>query len=208
MGYRLEIPKSKYSRFEAGRLNVIIMGTRSCIGIHNKEENTVKHIYCHWDGYPSHVGITLLENYDTEEKINELLELGSLSSLGPIIGEKRNFDTWHKDRVDDKGNTILADQCIAHGRDRGEEDTGPETHSMEEFKTIDTDQEWVYVWVDGKWHFAHTGAGPNKYSGLMLDYYNLIPLKEKYCALDIGGNLQTDEGDYEPWASKNNPVQT
>lgn len=38
-------------------------------------------IYTHWDGYPSHHGKILLENYDTHNKVVELIQLGSLSEL-------------------------------------------------------------------------------------------------------------------------------
>lgn len=62
------------------------MATRSLIGI-LKEENLVDYVYCHWDGYPSHNGKILLENYTTEEKVLELLEKGDLSCLGEEINK-------------------------------------------------------------------------------------------------------------------------
>jgi hypothetical protein len=69
------------------------MATRSLIGI--KTGDTVKTIYCHWDGYPSHNGIILVDNYNTPSKIYELLALGDLSTL------KETIDTcwvYHRDR--------------------------------------------------------------------------------------------------------------
>jgi hypothetical protein len=69
------------------------MATRSLIGI--KTGDTVKTIYCHWDGYPSHNGIILVDNYNTPSKIYELLVLGDLSTL------KETIDTcwaYHRDR--------------------------------------------------------------------------------------------------------------
>lgn len=53
------------------------MATRSFIGILN-EDNTVNYIYCHWDGYPSYMLPMLSDNYNTEEKVRELLDLGTL----------------------------------------------------------------------------------------------------------------------------------
>lgn len=73
------------------------MATRSRIGILQKD-GTVKSIYCHFDGYPSGVGETLMENYDTKEKIEELLNLGDLSSLGLDI-EDSIF--YNRDREED-----------------------------------------------------------------------------------------------------------
>jgi len=56
------------------------MSTRSTISKVN-QDGTITSIYCHWDGYYSNNGKLLLENYNDEKKIDELLSLGSLSSL-------------------------------------------------------------------------------------------------------------------------------
>ena len=39
-------------------------------------------IYCHFDGYIAGVGKTLLNHYTDPEKVNDLMRLGDLSSLG------------------------------------------------------------------------------------------------------------------------------
>ena len=56
------------------------MATRSLIGI-KLDNEIVKIIYCHWDGYPTHNGKLLIENYNTPATITELMELGDLSIL-------------------------------------------------------------------------------------------------------------------------------
>jgi hypothetical protein len=56
------------------------MATRSRIAIEN-QDGTVDSIYCHFDGYLSGVGKTLFNHYD-QEKLEKLLELGDISSLG------------------------------------------------------------------------------------------------------------------------------
>jgi hypothetical protein len=56
------------------------MSTRARIAIENQDE-TVDSIYCHFDGYVDSVGKTLFEHYD-QEKLEKLLELGDISSLG------------------------------------------------------------------------------------------------------------------------------
>ena len=98
------------------------MGTRSNIGIRN-DDNTFTGIYCHWDGYPSHVGKILLDHYNDVDRVNALMELGDLSSLGiklnPESGKPHTFDE------------PLDDMCVAYGRDRGE--TGTESKL---FKTL------------------------------------------------------------------------
>ena len=56
------------------------MATRSRIAIEN-QDGTVTSIYCHFDGYVDSVGKKLFEHYD-QEKLEKLLELGDISSLG------------------------------------------------------------------------------------------------------------------------------
>lgn len=63
------------------------MATRSMIAI-EKESGTdycYDASYCHWDGYPSHNGWILSENYNTEQKVNNLLSKGEISTLGKSI---------------------------------------------------------------------------------------------------------------------------
>jgi hypothetical protein len=70
------------------------MGTRSIIAKEYKD-GTIKAIYCHWDGYPSHNGKVLVEHYTTSAKINKLIDLGDISSLREEIGVKHPFDTYN-----------------------------------------------------------------------------------------------------------------
>jgi hypothetical protein len=56
------------------------MSTRSRIAIEN-QDGTVDSIYCHFDGYVDGVGKTLFNHYD-QEKLEKLLELGDISTLG------------------------------------------------------------------------------------------------------------------------------
>jgi hypothetical protein len=56
------------------------MSTRSRIAIEN-QNGTVDSIYCHFDGYLSGVGETLFNHYD-KEKLEKLIELGDISTLG------------------------------------------------------------------------------------------------------------------------------
>lgn len=88
------------------------MATRSYIGIQN-EDGSVRSIYCHWDGYPSHNGKILQEHYSDKEKLNELIDLGSISILAakvkPDEGQSHSFDypaedvvvAYHRDRFED-----------------------------------------------------------------------------------------------------------
>ena len=123
------------------------MGTRSRIAIRN--DQTFDSIYCHWDGYPSHVGRILRDHYDTEEKVRALIALGDISSLGEKIGKKHDFeDRTHRDWT------------TAYGRDRGETDVEAK-HSADldalMLLTQDTGGEWLYVFTGHGWQCAEGG---------------------------------------------------
>lgn len=88
------------------------MATRSTITI-QLGENEFKQIYCHYDGYLSNNGRTLLDHYNSREEVTELIELGDLSilaeNLAPKEGEIHTFDNY------------VEGVCLAYGRDRGED---------------------------------------------------------------------------------------
>jgi hypothetical protein len=64
------------------------MATRSTIGI-KTEDGTIQAIYCHWDGYPEGVGVGLVENYNSKEQAEQLIALGSFSSLRETLEETK-----------------------------------------------------------------------------------------------------------------------
>jgi len=115
------------------------MGTRSTIAIQNAD-GTVTGIYCHWDGYLSHNGAILQENYTDEAKVRELIGLGDLSCLGETIGVKVPFD----DTELSKG------QCVAYGRDRGERGAEAATHDSWRELQDTFGQEYDYLFTPGK----------------------------------------------------------
>ena len=67
------------------------MGTRSFIGIEN-EDNSVKYVYCHWNGYPSHNGKILSKNYTDRKSVNKLLEGGDMSVLKEDITDVEYYN--------------------------------------------------------------------------------------------------------------------
>jgi len=109
------------------------------------------HAYCHWDGYPSHHGPILVENYNSREKAQALIDLGDLSSLGASVGVKHDFDGPPDHSM-----------CLAYGRDRGEK--GVEKKSASSLVALakhaqDCDGEYLYVFgKDGVWRYAPGGV--------------------------------------------------
>lgn len=112
------------------------MSTRSTISIKN-QDGTFTGIYCHFDGYPSGNGAILLEHYNDESKIRELLSLGDISCLEQEV----NPTSSHSYENPQFGVTV------AYGRDRGEQGTDAVTTS--EWKPS---QEYNYLYENGKWY--------------------------------------------------------
>lgn len=124
------------------------MGTRSRIARRNAD-GTFTSIYCHWDGYPTGVGLTLRDHYASDEKVIALLALGDLSSLGAELGERHPFD----DRTHPEWTT-------AYGRDRGESGAGAvESPDLDALLALTQDcgGEWLYVWTGHGWQAAKGG---------------------------------------------------
>lgn len=115
------------------------MATRSNIAMKTKEGKIVS-VYCHWDGYVANNGKILLENYTNIEKIEALVALGSISSLGEQIGEAQDFD----DRSTQKDEWTLF-----YSRDRGEQLSIQEYADIPSW--IDDMEEYAYLWNGEDW---------------------------------------------------------
>ena len=100
-------------------------------------------IYCHYDGYPSHVGKILKQYYNTEDKVKELIALGSLSSLDKHLAPEEGVKhTWDKP---------ASDVTVAYHRDRGE-DTLPNVKYYDTlYQVYWNGEEYNYVFEDGEW---------------------------------------------------------
>jgi hypothetical protein len=127
------------------------MGTRSRIGIEN-QDGTITSVYCHWDGYPSYNGRMLLENYNTEEKIRELLSYGDMSSLSVHIGVQHPFDPPFS--VGTPEHKEFRKMCTFYGRDRGEENVDARVHpTINDF--MYHGEEYNYLFKDGAWRMHY-----------------------------------------------------
>ena len=120
------------------------MSTRSLIAI--KEGTSYRSIYCHSDGYPSHVGRILQEHYTDDDKIKKLIALGGLSVLDREIGTKHGFGERPEG------------ECTVYNRDRGDDlHIGVHNSEKDLFESFKESWcEWLYVWQDGKWYCLST----------------------------------------------------
>lgn len=114
------------------------MATRSNIGVRNTD-GTVDYIYCHFDGYPEGVGKTLIGYYQDMDRVNELMKLGDLSSLGEEIGQKHLFE-----------NHYIKGWCNAYGRDRGETGVGVKTVLFDDL-IADDSVDYIYIFDGDYW---------------------------------------------------------
>jgi hypothetical protein len=138
-------------------LNIIFMATRSYIGIRNTDAS-VDYIYCHFDGYPSGVGATLVEHYADMDKVNALMKLGDLSVLGNQIGGQQDFN----DR-----STHNPNWCLAYGRDRNEPNTSVKTGDYSKLIN-DHSVDYVYVFDGDYWECFDT------YGPVLINLYKAV----------------------------------
>jgi hypothetical protein len=124
------------------------MATRSTIAL-EYADGTIDQIYCHWDGYLDNNGKILREHYKDPFKVQRLMDLGDMSSLGEDVGDQHDFN----DR-DSAG-----DGCTFYGRDRGE--TGTERRRFKDFADYRENaqsEEYNYILRnDGNWYVEFYG---------------------------------------------------
>lgn len=127
------------------------MATRGSIARKN-EDGTITAIYSHWDNYPSHNGRILEEYYKVPQKLDTLLSLGDLSSLGPLIGEQHPFDNpfkWGSDEYKAHSEKF-AGWCKFYGRDRGEKNIDCRTYTDAK-DWVNNGEEYNYLFINGTW---------------------------------------------------------
>ena len=123
------------------------MATRSRIAIETTDafgNKVIKSIYCHFDGYPSGVGKTLMENYQDREKVEALISLGDISFLMEEI-----IPTGpHSFNSPQPGVTV------AYHRDRGEDFIFPKIDSSVSEFFRNGNESYSYLFTEeGEWLF-------------------------------------------------------
>jgi hypothetical protein len=165
------------------------MATRSTIAL-EFADGTVQQVYSHWDGYLEHNGKILLEHYSNPFTLRDLIDLGSVSSLGPKIGVKHPFSQFEIKRDDPDFDKLIALHEFAdkegyttfYGRDRGETDVDArkfadfadyeKNHQYEEFEYILRQVEGQAVW------FVSQYSGPYVELAVELKKLEELGMKE------------------------------
>jgi hypothetical protein len=125
------------------------MATRSRIGL-KLDDGTIKQVYCHWDGYVEGVGLKLVENYNTIDKAEELINLGDISSLGC------NISTDEPHTFDNPVNGVT----VFYMRDRGENGVEAKTLTMSEWMSVaySSSIDFYYLFADGEWEVCELSS--------------------------------------------------
>ena len=129
------------------------MATRSRIAIEN-QDGSVTSVYCHWDGYIETNGVILNNNYNTKEKVEELIALGNLSSLDKTL-----------------------ETTVAYARDRGEDSHQATYSNVEELfeDGFSSGVEYVYCFTkDGIWLVNEYGSNQVQVLSEVLEEEGLI----------------------------------
>ncbi len=155
------------------------MATRSTIAL-EYADGTVDQIYCHWDGYLENNGKLLQENYMDPFKVQRLMDLGDVSSLGPNIGDKHDFDC----PADIKYGTpeyeawseAKREVTTFYGRDRGETGTGARRFKdYADYRKNAQGEEYNYILrKDGNWYVEFYGD----FDGLLTEAFEHKAMEE------------------------------
>lgn len=106
------------------------MSTRSIIGVYDNDTNSVKFVYCHFDGYPEHMVPALRRYIDKEVIMNEIINIGGFRFLDEELGPERPY-----------------------GKDDGDEPMPADTSRLRSF-IHKKDLYWAdfrYLFINGRW---------------------------------------------------------
>ena len=109
------------------------MSTRSRIGIQLADESILS-IYSHFDGYPEFNGVKLVENFNTREKVKELIDLGDISCLWTNAG-------WSNETLPVTGPLYYSS--------RGDVTEPRLDETLDEY--LSNGEEYAYLFANGEW---------------------------------------------------------
>lgn len=111
------------------------MATRSRIGLELSDGSIIS-IYSHFDGYKEFTGVKLVENFNTMDKVKELIDVGDISCLWTNVG----FN-----------NETLPETGPLPYSARGEDCPPRLDADLCEFLLPDGAEEYHYVFRNGEW---------------------------------------------------------
>ena len=129
------------------------MGTRSTIAL-EFADGTVEQVYCHWDGYLEHNGKILAEHYSDPFKLRDLIDQGSISSLGKVVGNTHPFSPFEGETQKAQYEAAMAAGATTfYARDRGEELQVEKFNDFQDYLAHHQYEEYEYILRrDGNWY--------------------------------------------------------
>lgn len=123
------------------------MSTRGAVGM--RPDGTVRAVYVHHDAYIAGVGAILGGWYEKSEKVEALLALGDLSSLGTTLADTV---AYHRDRSERMKSARRYTNVDAYHRD-GKGDFGADYFCLYDCERwlvygISSEQNWVEIRVE------------------------------------------------------------
>ena len=127
------------------------METNATIILKTKEGN-YKSIYLHNDGYPQGAGYILKNYYKDYDKVEKLISLGNISSLGQEPNStpdlwKNSYDMFYTMEHPE----FWEENTLAY-KDRGE--TGQEAQVTQELAYAIGSADYTYLFQDGDWYMV------------------------------------------------------
>ena len=104
------------------------------------ESTEVIRIYHHWDGYPSGVGRTLFEEFNSYEKAINLIAFGDASTINGT--DAVFYNSWRE------------------GEDW--KHTKPRQYTSEQAYEESCDEDYAYLFKDGKWYVKNCWSDEDK----------------------------------------------
>jgi len=109
------------------------MSTRSRIGLELSDGSVISS-YCHYDGYPEFNGVKLVENFNTREKVKELIDAGDISALWTNLG-------WDNETLPETGPLPYSS--------RGED--CPPRLDANKYDYLADGEEYAYLFANNEW---------------------------------------------------------
>ena len=128
------------------------MGTSSRIGIQLKDDSILS-VYCHWDGYPSYNGRSLRDNYNTVDKVRELIDGGNISALHTNAG-------WNNETLPKTGPLYYT----MRGESIDSNEPELSKNQSEYLETADDcGEEYAYLFTSAGWTCYNTRSWDDNY---------------------------------------------
>lgn len=134
------------------------MATHASITLKQKDGN-YKSVYLHNDGYPDGAGYILKTYYPTYEKVEQLLNLGNLSSLGrtPVDDPKLwDMDYWmelfSKSMNGSYSHPVERPDNLKCRTYKGRGDQNEDAFITDNLEDITGSNEYDYLFEDSKWY--------------------------------------------------------